>query len=785
MASSFSSTSWHEPASPQPLPSSSSQHHQSTPIVVGISGDSGSRSGSRNAQRRGSVYSDQSFYSANDYRRRKQPRVALHPQDQPASFSFVCLGTGGGPLEGDCSCYLLKPADQEWQDGSIVVEGGSWLGALTDVLEQHGPDSAFYDFKFPLTTPSAYLRAGLMASFSRAFLISHAHLDHILGLVLGSASLPGKRAVFGLKPTLENILDMFNGKIWPKLASWKEDEPHTMYHMRSLDNQRPFSVSDTLSVLPFALSHGLNPSEPPAPPTPTYAPARLNQNYFSKRMSLPISTQMANFQLSRGGGGVGEERPRGLESISQGGESSMAALRRRSFNNSPFFTNSHPNNTASNGSLTPLDTLKPGEPVSPRASPATTAEGTTSSSSSSGSLSSVAMLPSTSVGPGIPTRNTSADAQAAQLSRIPDRPLKARRPRTAQGSERRSSPPSAWCPPASTTTSNFTSSAPGTSAAPSAAPSSSTNTRGPPRRVSIDRNPPSLDSTAFFITHKNHDKDVLFFGDVEPDCVSKSPRNRGVWSHAAERFAEGKLNAIFLECSFCRGHPTEFLYGHLSVEFLMDELRVLAQLVKRYRERVMGRRGSASSSGGRSGGGHGSGANGSGAAGKANGDARASLPHLAPSPLGTAAVQQKSEVLGGMDEAGIGGGGHVYDQDSELKGQLQGLGVIIIHVKPSLFPTFVQQEEEEEEQMMEPGSPRSTVSGSSSLAAAAHGLDAEDEAARQSEIESEMEQGEVLEPRLDLRTAPQKILDELNEEELRAQLGVRFVVAEKGMRIEC
>ncbi len=36
----------------------------------------------------------------------------------------------------------------------------------------------------------------------------------------------------------------------------------------------------------------------------------------------------------------------------------------------------------------------------------------------------------------------------------------------------------------------------------------------------------------------------------------------------------------FLECSFPKNHPTEFLYGHLSVEHLFDELRVLAQMVK-------------------------------------------------------------------------------------------------------------------------------------------------------------------------------------------------------------
>ena len=743
---------------PSSSSSSSSQIHPSDSAAV-TAATSTSQSGisSRNAIRRTSTQSEESFYSAHDYRRRKQPRVTLHPESQPASFSFVCLGTGGGPLEGDCSCYLLKPADQHWQDGSIVVEGGSWLGALTDVLEQQGPDSAFYDFDFPSTTPSAYLRAGLMASFSRAFLISHAHLDHILGLVLGSASLPGKRTVFGLKPTLENILDMFNGKIWPKLASWKEDEPHTMYHMRSLDNQRPFSVSDTLSVLPFALSHGLNPSEPPAPPTPTYTPAQLNSSYFSKRMSLPISTQMASFQLSRGV----DDRMRTLESISQGSESDVAAFRRPSFNSSPFVatnSSSRPSN-ASLAPTNPASAARAGEPVSPRASPAAPAA-ITSASSSSGSLSSVAMLPTASAAPG---SSTLQPQHQPLLNRAtpPERPIKNRRPRTAQGSERRPSPPSAWNPPAMSAASG------------AGAPAPSCSTRQPPRRVSIDRTPPALDSTAFFITHKGHDRDVLFFGDVEPDCVSKAPRNRQVWSHAAERFAEGRLNAIFLECSFPRNHPTEFLYGHLSVEHLFDELRVLAQMVKRYREKM--RRPSNASS--RSAGHHGStaaGASGASSATKTNGDARCTHPHLAPSPLGTAAVSTQGGDSDAEQQQASNAGSSVYDGDSELRGQLQGLGVIVIHVKPALFPTFVQDE------ASSPSSPTmSTASGSSSLAAAAHGDEVE------TETETEMTPTVAPEPRLDHRTAPQKILDELNQEEKAAMLGVRFVMAEKGMRIEC
>lgn len=177
--------------------------------------------------------------------------ITCHARGEKASFSFVCLGVGGGPLESDCSCYVVKAADRHWRQGMYVLEGGesaskpsaiapllrsrprtvtgSWLGALSRVCSDN-LRKAFYDFDF--SHSDASLRAGEIGSYAKAFLISHAHLDHILGMVLGSASLPGKRAVYGLKSTLENLLGIFDGKLWPKLASFREDDPFIVYHFK-------------------------------------------------------------------------------------------------------------------------------------------------------------------------------------------------------------------------------------------------------------------------------------------------------------------------------------------------------------------------------------------------------------------------------------------------------------------------------------------------------------------------------------------------------------------------
>lgn len=65
-------------------------------------------------------------------------RVQLRPT--PA-FELLVVGCGGGPLEGNLSCYLLRQSgQQDW----IALEGGSGLGALTQLIQKD--PSGFVDF---------------------------------------------------------------------------------------------------------------------------------------------------------------------------------------------------------------------------------------------------------------------------------------------------------------------------------------------------------------------------------------------------------------------------------------------------------------------------------------------------------------------------------------------------------------------------------------------------------------------------------------------------------------
>ncbi|KAI9741756.1 MAG: 3',5'-cyclic-nucleotide phosphodiesterase pde1 [Cirrosporium novae-zelandiae] len=87
------------------------------------------------------------------------------------------------------------------------------------------------------------------------------------------------------------------------------------------------------------------------------------------------------------------------------------------------------------------------------------------------------------------------------------------------------------------------------------------------------------ESSAFFVRDEESGKEVLIFGDVEPDSLSLSPRTARVWEDAAPKIAAGQLKAIFIECSYEDSQRDETLFGHLCPRHLIAELRSLAAKV--------------------------------------------------------------------------------------------------------------------------------------------------------------------------------------------------------------
>ncbi|KAK6843051.1 hypothetical protein PG990_005021 [Apiospora arundinis] len=91
------------------------------------------------------------------------------------------------------------------------------------------------------------------------------------------------------------------------------------------------------------------------------------------------------------------------------------------------------------------------------------------------------------------------------------------------------------------------------------------------------------DSSAYFIRDEHSGRQVLIFGDVEPDSISLSPRNSVIWQEAAPKIASGQLAAIFIECSYDDSQTNDRLFGHLCPRFIIEELRVLVGEVEHAR----------------------------------------------------------------------------------------------------------------------------------------------------------------------------------------------------------
>jgi cAMP phosphodiesterase len=88
-----------------------------------------------------------------------------------------------------------------------------------------------------------------------------------------------------------------------------------------------------------------------------------------------------------------------------------------------------------------------------------------------------------------------------------------------------------------------------------------------------------VDSSAFFIRADATGREVLIWGDVEPDSLSMIPRNHIIWAEAATKLILGHLGGVFIECSYKESQPDSVLFGHLAPRHIIAELLVLADLV--------------------------------------------------------------------------------------------------------------------------------------------------------------------------------------------------------------
>jgi len=154
------------------------------------------------------------------------------------AFKVIPLGVKGGLDESNLSAYLVAPAQS---DTYICLDAGTIYKGIEKALGN----------KLFTGTVENVLKENITA-----YLISHAHLDHVAGLVLNSTEDSTKN-IYGLPFTIDYLQKhYFNWKSWPNFGSDGEGTHLNKYQYKFLVPAAETKIENTsLAVETFLLSH--------------------------------------------------------------------------------------------------------------------------------------------------------------------------------------------------------------------------------------------------------------------------------------------------------------------------------------------------------------------------------------------------------------------------------------------------------------------------------------------------------------------------------------------------
>lgn len=165
-----------------------------------------------------------------------------------SKFMVIPLGTKGGTIEGNLSSYLVAPSGDS---RFLALDAGTLYAGLKQA-EQNGSLTGIDLSADTSSTPEVIV----MRDRIKAYAISHAHLDHVAGLVINSPNDTAK-PVMGLTSTIDNIRDhLFNWKVWPNFGNEGVGFHLNKYQYLRLTADQKYPVRNTkMTITPYRLSH--------------------------------------------------------------------------------------------------------------------------------------------------------------------------------------------------------------------------------------------------------------------------------------------------------------------------------------------------------------------------------------------------------------------------------------------------------------------------------------------------------------------------------------------------
>jgi 3',5'-cyclic-nucleotide phosphodiesterase len=163
-------------------------------------------------------------------------------------FTCIVLGAGGGIEDDNLSCYLV--AEKNSVD-FICLDAGS----LYSGIQKAESKGSFDEIVIPENS-DLLKSAFILQNQIKAYLISHAHLDHISGLVQASPTDTPK-TIYASSQTIQFLTDdIFNWRIWPNFADEGTGFQLKKYHYQVVEPGKEFSIINiNLKAQAFTVSH--------------------------------------------------------------------------------------------------------------------------------------------------------------------------------------------------------------------------------------------------------------------------------------------------------------------------------------------------------------------------------------------------------------------------------------------------------------------------------------------------------------------------------------------------
>jgi cAMP phosphodiesterase len=155
-----------------------------------------------------------------------------------AAFRLVPLGVWGGIDESNLSAYMLAA---NGTNNYICLDAGTLHYGIKKAIENKA-------FSAP---PETVLR-----QYIKGYFITHAHLDHLAGLIINSPDDSTKN-IYGLQSTLETLkTHYFTWASWANFADQGETPALKKFHYQVLNPGTETAIDNTdMKVQAFPLSH--------------------------------------------------------------------------------------------------------------------------------------------------------------------------------------------------------------------------------------------------------------------------------------------------------------------------------------------------------------------------------------------------------------------------------------------------------------------------------------------------------------------------------------------------